>query len=83
MGIFNFIHLSCKRATYLISKKEEGKLTAIEKVQLKLHLNICDFCTRFEKQTKFFSSNSAHLHDHIHPKLSDKKKEEIQSLLKD
>ncbi len=66
-----------------MSKKEEGKLTPVEKIQLKLHLSICDFCTRFEKQTKFFSKNSIHLHDHKHAKLSDQKKEEIKSLLKD
>jgi hypothetical protein len=83
MAIFNFIYLSCKKATFLISKKEEGKLTPLEKIQLKLHLNICDFCTRFEKQTKFFSRNSIHLHDHSGDKLSDQKKQEIQSLLKD
>lgn len=83
MAIFRFIYLSCKKATFLISKKEEGKLTPVEKLQLKMHLGICDFCTRFEKQTKFFSKNSIHLHDHTHATLSDQKKEEIKSLLKD
>ena len=66
-----------------MSKKEEGKLTALEKTQLKLHLHICGFCSRFEKQTKFFSKNSIHLHDHEPPKLSDQKKAEIKSMLKD
>ena len=66
-----------------MSKKEEGKLTPLEKIQLKLHLNICDFCTRYEKQTKFFSKNSIHLHDHKDAKLSDQKKAEIKSMLKD
>jgi hypothetical protein len=66
-----------------MSKKEEGRLTPLEKIQLKIHLNICDFCTRFEKQTKFFSKNAAHLHDHSSAKLSDQKKQEIKSLLKD
>ena len=83
MAIFKFIYLSCKRATFLMSKKEEGKLMPLEKIQLKLHLNICGFCSRFEKQTKFFSKNSIHLHDHKDTKLSDQKKEEIKSLLKD
>lgn len=66
-----------------MSKKEEGKLTPVERLQLKMHLSICDFCTRFEKQTKFFSKNSTHLHDHTNAKLSDQKKDEIKSLLKD
>ena len=83
MAIFKFIYLSCKRATFLLSKKEEGKLTLIEKTQLKFHLRLCDFCTRFEKQTKFLSKNSTHLHDPTDVKLSDEKKDEIKSLLKD
>lgn len=83
MAIFRFLYLSCKKATFLISKKEEGKLGMLERVQLKLHLSICGFCTRFEKQTRFFSKNATHLHDHQHVKLSDKKKEEIRSMLKD
>lgn len=83
MAIFQFIYLSCKRATFLISKKEDGKLAPLEKLQLKLHLTVCAFCTRFEKQTKFFCNNAIHLHDHTHVKLSREKKEEIKSLLKD
>ena len=66
-----------------MSKKEEEKLTLIEKTQLKFHLSLCDFCTRFEKQTRFFSKNSIHLHDHASAKLSDQKKAEIKSFLKD
>lgn len=66
-----------------MSKKEEGKLTLIEKTQLKFHLSLCDACTRFEKQTRFFSNNSIHLHDHTNAKLSNQKKEEINSLLRD
>ena len=83
MGKFNFIWLSCKKATYLISKKEEAKLSRLESVQLRMHLGICGFCNRFQKQTRFFTHKALHLHNHIEPKLSDEKKEEIKLLLKD
>lgn len=83
MGILNFILLSCKKATFLLSKKEEGKLMPVEKIQLKLHLTVCDFCTQFEKQTRFFTKHSAHTHNHLPTTLSEEKKQKIQLLLKD
>ncbi|MBL0358030.1 MAG: hypothetical protein IPP72_14675 [Chitinophagaceae bacterium] len=66
-----------------MSKKEEGKLTPIESVQLKLHLRICDFCSRFQKQAKFFTSHAMHTHEHLPATLSEEKKEVIRSLMKD
>jgi hypothetical protein len=83
MSAFRFIWLGCQKATFLISKKEEGRLMLIEKIQLKLHLSICDFCTRFQKQVKFFASNAPHLHEHVHTPLSEEKKQAIKELLKD
>ena len=66
-----------------MSKKEEGKLTPVEKIQLRLHLGICDFCTRFQQQTKLFTSNAHHAHEHTHAVLSEEKKEQIRLLMKD
>ena len=83
MGIFNFIHLGCKKATFLLSKKEEGKLMLLEKAQLKFHLRICDFCNRFEEQTRFFTKHSGHIHTHLPDTLSEEKKERMKALLKD
>lgn len=65
-----------------MSKQEEGRLTPIEKIQLKLHLGICDYCTRFQKQVKFFAGNATHTHEHIDHKMSDEKKAAIKNLLK-
>lgn len=65
-----------------MSKKEEGKISLKERVQLRLHLSICDFCSRFQKQTAFFTKNALHAHEHIDAKLSDEKKTEIKELMK-
>ncbi len=83
MGIFNFIHLGCKKATFLLSKREEGRLTPLQKIQLKFHLSICVFCTRFQKQTGLFIKNAAHSHLHAHHTLSEEKKKQLKLLLKD
>lgn len=66
-----------------MNKKEEGKLTVKEKIQLRLHLSICDFCTRFQKQVRFITGNASHVQEHIHTKMSDGRKETIKELLKD
>lgn len=44
--------ISCKRATELISKQMEEKLTLKEDLSLKLHLFICEFCEKFSQQIK-------------------------------
>ncbi len=45
--------LSCKKAAELIDKKSVVKLSRREKMQLKLHLSICEGCEVYQKQSKF------------------------------
>ena len=71
---------SCQKATYLISKKEEGKLTAGESLMLSVHLRVCDLCRSFEKQTGLFSGITKHVN---HPTLSDEKKTQLKKMMKD
>lgn len=83
MKWYRAIWLSCERATFLMSKKEEGKLTLKEKLQLKLHLRICDFCTRFQKQVRFFTTHAPDTHLHTHRNMSEEAKQALKELLKD
>lgn len=82
MNKLNIIWLSCKQATFLISKKEEGKLSMKERIQLRLHLGMCGFCSRFQKQTLFFTKNAPHIHEQVDITLSEEKKTEIKELMK-
>jgi hypothetical protein len=77
------IHITCKKATYLISKKEERRLTIIEWARLKFHLAICSYCKLFEQQTKMIGENVKHTHEYKDLKLSDVIKSKIIQLLKD
>lgn len=43
--------MHCKKATFLLSKREENKLTWLENVQVATHLTLCSACKRYEKQT--------------------------------
>lgn len=53
--------VSCRRATELISLNFDTKLGIIEKVRLRLHLSICEACTRFSKQLELLH-HAAHHH---------------------
>jgi predicted metal-dependent hydrolase len=75
--------ITCKKATYLLSKKEEGKLFFTEKIQLNLHLLMCSLCRLFEQQSLFIGKNAGHQHEHHQEKLSEVSKEKIIQLLKD
>lgn len=50
--------MSCKKATSLIAKKEELKLTIGEKINLTIHLSMCRFCKTFDKQSTYISKQT-------------------------
>lgn len=76
MGLFN---ISCKKATYLVSKKEEGKLSWIESIQLRSHMTICSLCRLFEQQSKLIAKHAKHMHGET-PLPEDQKKKIEQAL---
>lgn len=45
------IAYNCRKATFLIEKKQIGTLTSQEKIELKIHLAGCSVCRIFEKQS--------------------------------
>ena len=55
------ILISCKDATNFISKKEEKKLNLLQRLQLTIHLIICEFCKLFYKQNNFLINNIKNL----------------------
>jgi hypothetical protein len=76
MGLFT---ISCKKATYLVSKKEEGKLNWIESIQLRSHMAICSLCRLFEQQSKFISKQAKYLHGEA--SLSEDQKKKMEQAL--
>lgn len=49
--------IGCDKATLLIVKKEDTKLSLSSKLSLYIHLILCKYCKLFEKQNKFISKN--------------------------
>ena len=47
------IRLSCKEASRLISEGMDRRLSFRERIVLRLHVGICDACSRFTGQLAF------------------------------
>ena len=75
-------NITCKNATYLISKKEDRKIGLMERIKLQLHLSICSACKLFENQSWFIKFNAQHSHEHTTASLSSEAKEKIEIALK-
>ena len=52
------LKITCKEATDLVSRKEEGRLTMVQRVQLWLHLATCSLCRLFSKQNRIMTAGA-------------------------
>jgi len=80
--LFNKLMLSCKQATALIDKRSLTKLSFNEKVMLRVHTSMCEFCTAYQKQSVILDDI---LHKHARLKDEDqvplKSNEELKEKL--
>ncbi len=77
----NWFNISCKKATFLISKKQESKLAIGESLQLFIHLLICDVCKLFKTQTNYLLHNIK-IHQQTE-RLNEAAKEKMATVVKD
>ena len=49
--LMNILFLSCLKATELIEKKLDFKLSMSDRIRLKMHKMMCDACDLYEKQS--------------------------------
>jgi hypothetical protein len=52
--------LSCKEVSHLVSESLDCKLPFWQRIQVRLHLLMCRFCSRFRKQTLFLRDAARH-----------------------
>ncbi len=57
-NLMTYLLLSCKEATMMTAKREEGKLGLVGNTQLTMHLAMCRLCRRFHKASQIISSES-------------------------
>jgi hypothetical protein len=48
--------IRCRDASRLVSQQQDGQLTAWQRWTLRLHLSVCEACSRFERQIRFLRS---------------------------
>ena len=60
--MMKYLMVNCKEATFLMAKKEEGKLSLMESIKLSMHTYMCSFCRKFEKQTSTIAIESKYVH---------------------
>ena len=81
------IHLviqSCRKATLMIEKRQQGRLGIVGKVILKMHLRMCINCSRYYYQSLFIERmlESPGMKDRM-LNLSQAAKNHIQQVLED
>ena len=60
--MMKYLMINCRESTFLMAKKEEGKLTFLEKMKLSMHTSMCSFCKKFERQSHIIGKESRHVH---------------------
>lgn len=66
MEWINSVRDNCKKATFLIEKKNQTGISKLERIQLRLHLGTCSVCRLYAKQShkldnmlgRFYTSES-------------------------
>lgn len=52
--------LTCKEVSQLVSELLDRQLPLWQRVQVRMHLFMCRFCSRFRKQTLFLRAAARH-----------------------
>lgn len=75
------IAYNCRKATFLIEKKQLSVITAREKLELKIHLAGCLVCRIFQQQSIAINKmvhGLLHAEEHPEMKLNDEFKNEMK-----
>jgi hypothetical protein len=51
----SLVRLTCREAARLLMQREHRALGTLERVRLRLHLSVCDMCTRFNGQLRLMN----------------------------
>jgi hypothetical protein len=55
-GIAGILFLSCRKAGMYIEKRQAGALPISDRIQLKIHLKLCDACKMYSEQSALIDS---------------------------
>jgi len=78
------IQYNCRKATFLIEKKQSEPISLREKLELKIHLAGCSVCRIFEQQSILINKMVKDLfeHEEVHDlKLDEGFKKDLQEMI--
>lgn len=73
--------ISCKEAVNYILRKEERKLSFLQKLSLWRHLAICSLCRIFALQNDLINQAMKRRQEKVQPLTNEEKEEIIQNVL--
>ncbi|HEX4586295.1 MAG TPA: zf-HC2 domain-containing protein [Burkholderiaceae bacterium] len=53
--IVGWLKITCRQAQVLLSERQDRALGLLETLRLRLHLTVCDFCSRVARQFRVLS----------------------------
>lgn len=56
MNVMSIAIVSCKEASTLIEKKENGEIGFPDRLKLRLHLTMCKACQSYARQSRLIST---------------------------
>ncbi len=85
MIVKNKIFVNCKEATLLTCKKQDGKVSFKERMQLLLHLLVCKVCALFYKQSTLLHQQLTHIHQTetlpVSIQMDEERKKSLQEII--
>jgi hypothetical protein len=48
--MMKYLMVSCREATFMMAKRDEGRLGLADRVKLMIHTYMCSVCKKFERQ---------------------------------
>ncbi len=66
--------ISCREATFLITRKREQPIGLRNRIRLIVHLLICEFCRRFSTQTRLIEKQARRIAFDGHLTLEEKRR---------
>ena len=80
--VMHILILSCKKAAELIDKKTVVQLSRKEKLQLQMHIAICEGCEVYQKQSKIIGELiSKHFGENQIEKVTEVKNYELKKAI--
>ena len=74
---------NCKETSLLVTQSMDRRLTWTERLSMRIHLAVCENCTRFTKQIRLIREWLSKEDEALQPGLSDEGRERIARKLRE